>query len=151
MLTEANLQAIEEREKAATKGPWELEIKHNNHAVWLYHKKEASELICEGIVALGDAAFIAYARSDIPALIAEVKRLEMDGREERKLLGYKDDCLQAGVETIRQLEDELKACRELAKVTQEMLNNFSAGSWVISSGLFTRASKLLKELMEAKP
>lgn len=85
--------------------------------------------------------------SEKPMTDAEFKALEE--RYAQDLLNYNEDAPLL-FEEIGRLRGELERYRELAKVTQEMLNCFSVGSWVISSKLFTRASILLKELKEAK-
>jgi hypothetical protein len=96
-MDEKTLQAIEERAKAATPGPWEV-----RPAEW------SKDSRCGGIVAaddtdivitdsgtyppeMPDALFIAHARLDIPALVAEVRRLQ--GKHERLrqgLLGMRE-------------------------------------------------------------
>lgn len=80
MLTEEQLLEIEARCKAATPGPWEwsggryddVRLVGLGQTVLqpdLYH--------CEAYIDVSDAdkLFIAAARSDVPALVAEVRRL----------------------------------------------------------------------------
>ena len=80
-LSEEELAAIEAREKTATPGPW----------TWDYDKIRGTELKSgdEGVLwstmpwhdttdidgCAGDEAFIAAARSDVPRLLSEVRRL----------------------------------------------------------------------------
>ena len=92
-MTEQELQAIEERASKATPGAWIVEAGEYSGRDWMIgsvamflgascwddkcytvttNQVHASEL--EGD-AKTDAEFIAYAREDVPALIAEVKRL----------------------------------------------------------------------------
>ena len=77
-----DLQAIEAREKGATKGPW----KWARYDVNDYGISSPCSVLSEpgDWAELGraeckdDAEFSAHARTDIPALIAEVKRLRAD-------------------------------------------------------------------------
>jgi hypothetical protein len=79
-----DLQAIRKRAEAATEGPWQA----HKYSVSSEHTKSenyAGEIddICslndgeyiENYNAEADAEFIAHARQDVPALIAEVERL----------------------------------------------------------------------------
>ena len=80
-----DLEAIKARAEAATKGPWgarelpqmvrganaTLHSAHGTGEVW---SVEFSPEI-GSTVSISDAEFIAHARTDIPALIAEVERL----------------------------------------------------------------------------
>lgn len=85
-LTDAYLDAIEQRAHAATEGPWEASA-HDHYLV-----------ICPDCGVRGgyeraDAEFIAHARSDVPALLAEVRRLRaMEQRVSRvaRELRYKN-------------------------------------------------------------
>lgn len=83
-----DLAAIGARERAATPGPWEP-----NGDDWRATGEPA--LVCAGrsVVAViqfegtdADAAFIAHAREDVPALIAEVRRLRAQMAEARGVL-----------------------------------------------------------------
>lgn len=72
MLDPKYLAEIKAREQAATPGPWKHEEENSEYVigpnelnVCLIYRKD-----------LGDAAFIANARTDIPALVAEVERLK---------------------------------------------------------------------------
>ena len=62
-------EEIKLREKAATLGPWEL---GNYNAINATFAK-----ICNASTSI-DADFIAHAKADIPALIAEVERLQAE-------------------------------------------------------------------------
>lgn len=70
------LAEIEARVKAATEGPWEYG-KRPDGSVWLStgnpERGQHYQGDWEGFDA--DAAFIAHARTDVPYLLAEVKRL----------------------------------------------------------------------------
>lgn len=77
-MTDQQLAAIKERAEKATPGPWfhgqNADGQHNVYAgggiditpAWCVHGLP----MCPD-----DAAFIAYARTDVPALVAEVERL----------------------------------------------------------------------------
>ena len=85
-MTEQELQAIEERANKATNAPWIVEAGEYSGRNWLIggsavdgktyfvttQNVHASEL--EGDAST-DADFIAHARADVPALIAEVRSL----------------------------------------------------------------------------
>jgi hypothetical protein len=73
-VTEEELTAIEGRANAATLGPWEVGDPYNQRtpelvAVYGMGMEVADTQLVQ------DAAFIAAARTDIPALVAEVRRL----------------------------------------------------------------------------
>ena len=80
-LTDAYLDAIEQRAHAATEGPWEATAQ--DHAAWdvpILDRTGHYLVICPDCGVRGgyeraDAEFIAHARSDVPALLAEVRRL----------------------------------------------------------------------------
>ena len=96
-LTDADLDAIEQRANAATEGSWEYDgcgeiIQHFSlPEPWatVVSTDVACMAYCYGGSAAGverdeDAEFIAHARDDVPALLAEVRRLramEQRGRE----------------------------------------------------------------------
>lgn len=82
-----DLEAIEARANAATEGPWEAD---NTEVMQHWSRPEpwqpiaTNEVACmaycyggsaRGIENEADAEFIAHAREDVPALIAEVRRL----------------------------------------------------------------------------
>lgn len=74
-MTPQELKAIRERCEAAYPGPWEQGPPHNADRVFSANGRN----ICGGMCMDGDAenhAFIAHARQDIPALLAEVARLQ---------------------------------------------------------------------------
>lgn len=99
-MTEEELAAIETRCDAATRGPWLLDDSGDIYSAGGTYTKydregylhtEWNGAIC--IVDSGvyppwgdDAAFIAHAREDIPALIAEVRRLQAEIAEASDLL-----------------------------------------------------------------
>jgi hypothetical protein len=75
-----DLDAIKARAEVATPGPWEedgSEIYVVGSRAWV---AESCHLAEYGVTAHGDldAEFIAHARTDVPALVAEVERLRAD-------------------------------------------------------------------------
>lgn len=84
-LAPLDLDAIEARAAAATAGPWEPRDElYPGAGRFEVANEEIPQLITsdgDGIGAIpvwADAAFIAAARRDVPALVAEVRRLEME-------------------------------------------------------------------------
>lgn len=70
-MTEEQLKAIEERAKAATPGPWTPKRLRQND----WHLRGPDGIVFAEVEDDADAAFIAHAREDIPALVEEVRRL----------------------------------------------------------------------------
>lgn len=89
-MTEEELAAIEARAKAATPGPWVVGETWRDHVVdgrfqdgyWPVASQPGMDH--EGAWLKGNAAFVAHAREDVPALVAEVRRLR--GESDRKWL-----------------------------------------------------------------
>ena len=75
-MTDAELQAIKERADAATAGPWHYD---SYSTVFLAD----AEAICyvPDQPRSKNATFIAAAREDVPALVAEVERLRVEAKE----------------------------------------------------------------------
>lgn len=77
-MTPEQLDAIEARANAATPGPWRVWYSSTTIAAI----EAADRWIVEGsdghaiYIASADAAFIGAARTDVPALVAEVRRLQ---------------------------------------------------------------------------
>lgn len=107
-MTPEELQAIRERCEAATPGEWKGTNVALFHQVgWVAHgpvalSREAAE---------ADAAFIASARTDVPALIAEVERL----REE---LETRADIASSTIARMKQQVREERA--EVERLTREV-------------------------------
>lgn len=80
------LNEIKERTEKATSGPWEADLSR------VYYGEENDELVCEIWKSFDDATFIAHAREDVPALVAEVERLnaEISDREDSHIKLYND-------------------------------------------------------------
>jgi len=77
-VTDEQLSAIEQRAAAATPGPWASASDSETGALPIIcgvtQYGEVQYLI-DDVATLRDAAFIAHAREDVPALCAEVRRL----------------------------------------------------------------------------
>lgn len=83
-LTEADLQAIEARCAAASAGPWQSWVEGRDHLsgdsfIQVGHDAErgADMYVSRETTpaSVGDQDFIAFARQDVPRLVAEVRRL----------------------------------------------------------------------------
>jgi hypothetical protein len=72
-VTEDDLQAIEARANAAMPGPWHLAITRDDDPDRA--NIEAGPIDVADDAQNDDAVFIASARTDVPALVAEVRRL----------------------------------------------------------------------------
>jgi len=78
-ITPEELAAMESREQAATEGPWEYWDLEDT-SLFGRELRPASEAIGEAYWPdVGNAPFIAHARTDMPLLIAEVRRLWKEG------------------------------------------------------------------------
>jgi len=93
MMAELNLDAIETRASAATPGPWEhvsgpagaipgrfYMLSHEHSTIYMKRRPFGGDHADKVEAAVlpqssADAAFIAAARADVPALIAELRRL----------------------------------------------------------------------------
>ena len=76
-LSDERLAEIEARAAAATPGPWEADGEPNNRIVWCGPEDRVCFMTSNGRgVENGD--FIAHARDDIPALLAELKELRAE-------------------------------------------------------------------------
>ena len=76
-MTEQQLAAIEERAAAATEPPWDYEqiYGHSICPFRLVYEYEGERLTIAINLDREDAEFIAAARDDVPALVAEVRKL----------------------------------------------------------------------------
>lgn len=85
-LTPDRLANITAREAAATKGPWKaMVIDADVTTIWAGGDTARTAIRIGRVVTREDAAFIAAAREDVPALLAEVERqakriAELEGR-----------------------------------------------------------------------
>jgi hypothetical protein len=78
--TELDLDAIEARANAATEGPW---VAHPDGLVWTERPIPGDPV--SGSTEVEDAEFIAAARADVPALVAEVRRLRAELEQARQI------------------------------------------------------------------
>ena len=91
MISEAQLKEIEAREQATSKGPWVLADEPDEEwGDWRVYRGNA--LLAEFAHAdtneqdTENATFFAHAKTDIPLLIAEVRRLRVELSRTRGLL-----------------------------------------------------------------
>ena len=99
-MNEKELAEIEARAEAATPGPWEFDQKNIGYAHHRSHyglltnaSRDTKDYWLSINVDYGmehNADFIAHARQDVPALVAEVRR--MSGENERLLATIQDTC-----------------------------------------------------------
>jgi hypothetical protein len=85
MLTDAELEVIEKRAAEATPGPWRAGT-HDKIRLWVPYPDGPAGWASERCLAImnehfsfdADIQFIAHAREDVPALVAEVRRLRAE-------------------------------------------------------------------------
>ena len=95
MTDELDLDAIEARAEVATPGPWTIKRGGVRSSEWLLDP----DLDGWGHIDFeADAEFIAAARSDVPALVAEVRRLQAERDEARAGYQAAVECLRAAAE-----------------------------------------------------
>ena len=82
-----NLELIKARERDASRGPWRVGMfgEDRNEPAVVFDDGGDSSLMMQR-----DAEFMAHARSDIPALIAEVERLRAENRALQAEVGRHD-------------------------------------------------------------
>lgn len=93
MLTKEQLDAIKARVEKATAGPWNAYTMAGEYNVEVLGGKDIFISASNGFghwieVSKEDAEFTAHARQDVPALIAEVERLQMLYSDEEELMTY---------------------------------------------------------------
>lgn len=96
-MTEQELEEIEKRANAATPGPWEFRRLRSGVSVLDAHAIAARSVDCHcgEVDRLSEPTleFIAHAREDVPALIAEVRRLgAMLLEQESDAKAWRDAC-----------------------------------------------------------
>lgn len=74
-MTPEQLDAIEARANAATPGPWTPSHHPNDPYHWAVFDTDTRALTANRGGCPDDAEFIAAARTDIPVLVAEIRRL----------------------------------------------------------------------------
>ena len=81
-IVDAELVQIESRAHAATPGPWKVCPDENDEntvpLVCCGPEDEHGGPVCCDPLTEADATFIAHARADVPALVAEVRRLRAE-------------------------------------------------------------------------
>lgn len=118
-MSELDLDAIKARANAASSGPWSaIELPPNEHydrpAFWVdagYDEASGttSKTVADCLWSMADAEFIAHARQDVGALLAEVKRLRAVEQRMRDLV------------TRLRAKDEIES-DEIADMIQRALN-----------------------------
>ena len=76
-MTTEQLEAIRKRATLATEGPW-TEFPVLDRTEWAVLGGGIEVLVSEGVYENNDAEFIAASREDVPALLAEVERLQAE-------------------------------------------------------------------------
>lgn len=106
------LAEIKARERAATPGPWEEKTNRHpqcNGEPWGWISGASGNITWSGYVGKTNADFIAHARTDIPALVAEVERLNVIAEQRYQLYD-------GALNTIATLEKALGlACERIAE------------------------------------
>lgn len=105
-LTEERLAEIRGREKVATQGPWAVQDKG---AIPLIYGPDG-ERVAKVIDHQEDAAFIAHAREDIPALLDEVERLRAENEQLKEIAWNGIELMDKAV--IREAAREIDMVRE---------------------------------------
>lgn len=124
-MTEEEIQAIEARANAATEGPWEVRaLAGYPNECWAGPAIDApgySDFYTgyEGEISRPNAEFIAHARTDVPALVAEIRRL-------RSVNSAGHSCTMLAEQLATAQEEVRKLRRELAK-SEEISWDFSVG------------------------
>lgn len=80
-MTQTELEAIKARAAAATPGPWEFDGKGD-----IVPDGDKSDFVAMIHYSAEDAEFIAHARADVPALVAEVERLRAENAKLDEML-----------------------------------------------------------------
>lgn len=83
-MTDLDLDAIEARANAATAGPWRVwsgsRVEHKSavETAWSHDADGGDTELVADCCPTADAAFIAHSRTDIPALVTEIRRLRAE-------------------------------------------------------------------------
>ncbi len=145
-MTEAEVQAIYERCESATPGPWRVKVTEIHMAPLIVSGEPDDTdqtVICTLNPPLGnrrfaeDASFIAHARSDVPALVAEVDRQRRQVAWLQEQAGKFPDRLEAEREAAERAEGErIAGLLEGAVVrTEEERNALRLAAVAIRRGL----------------
>lgn len=146
-MTPEDLTAIEQRASAATPGPWRLD-----HGDVIADEPGVGAVgIAEviGVRDTADAVFIAKAREDVPALLAEVRRLQ---EYEQRAFAQEAQLSKAAGELVA-MERQLDAAR-VESAERETTVGFGAAEWMAraeyAEGMRKRAEAKLARV-EALP
>ena len=117
-----DLKAIRERAEKATAGPWK--VKDSGWPNKPVVVSEGTATLGEGLLHLGilrreDAEFIAHACEDIPALLAEVERLEVYQMTRKMRPVLQQRTVLAALARLNKRLDKLRA--EADRITAEMV------------------------------
>ena len=87
-MTEERIAALEAMCQEAEKEPWHTDSSPYNESAPFMVRTPNGWVVAEGITHVMDAEFIAYARTALPELLAEVRRLQA---EKAKLWAFADE------------------------------------------------------------
>lgn len=129
VLTQVQLEAIRKRASLATEGPWATGTGYEqaSRGNYVFTTEGFGAIVaaeCGGDCVLedADAEFIAHARTDIPALLAEVERLRAENTDLRIKIDVTDQSAEAvEVENERLRAKEIAYRRMLMRVREEAL------------------------------
>lgn len=103
-MTEERIAAIKARAEAATPGPWKagkddftkniIEAAKDRGTI-IVQRRDDSNMFWSSYIPIkqifADAAFIAHAREDIPALLDEVERLRDENERQKEVISFLGD------------------------------------------------------------
>lgn len=157
-MTEQELEKIEARANAATPGPWGTgtgyeqskrgNYVHDGHRIVC---AEQDETDC--VLATEDAEFIAHARADVPALVAEVRRLQGIIAESAKTWTWKPTGEQRvwAVQVSNDLTLILDAQERTLEIFDEVLCGVVWECDLACGDVFDMAEKLTREIGIFRP
>ncbi len=136
-----NIEEIKAREQAATRGPWKVgdgthqSLFNGRNAVI---SQDERYLVTERAVypnapdfndqVFSNIDFIAHARTDIPALIAEVKRMEAENSTLKKEL-------EMAIKDINHIANEIADCKEFLSISTEKVSALKLGRCDVCKGI----------------
>jgi hypothetical protein len=115
-----DLEAITTRVDAATKGPWTVRaadtgIRSSTPYAWVLGPGGAPVAERHNGGTLADTEFIAHARTDVPALLAEVSRLRTELADAQMAAAAEADLVDEKTAELAALRTELAIAQELAE------------------------------------
>jgi hypothetical protein len=116
-LDDARLAEIRERADAAHPGPWRRSDDESSLERYVLSEDDlfAVSFGYRGNNTQAEADFIAHARQDVPALLAEVERLKAERHTTNEALTDAAEALRANRDRIAELEQELTAAVEVSE------------------------------------